>query len=66
MNTTKDLLTENNYWTFWSNGWSKNYSVYWGGQIPFDSVKEALRGYLGEGFTYERQVEIKNPDLKFA
>lgn len=61
-----DLLTENRYWTFWSSDWTKRINVFWEGKTKWKTIEAEIRKTLGEGFGYERQVQLRNPDLKFA
>lgn len=63
---TKDLLTENRYWTFWSSDWSKRINVYWEGKTKFSNICNALKIKLGKDLTYERSVEIQEPDIQFS
>lgn len=67
MTLLQDLLTENRYWTFSSLDWNKRVNVWWNGSISFADVKETikLKYFPNEDFYYERQIELKEPDIKF-
>lgn len=65
MGLIQDLLTENRYWTFWSADWSKRMNVFWEGKTKFDTIKMEMTKKLGNGFGYERQVQLQKPDIKY-
>ena len=69
MTLIQDLLTENRYWTFWTSDWSKKVNVLWGGKTPFKNVitgaRRALKKTRGQEILYERQVQLKQPDISF-
>jgi hypothetical protein len=67
MNLVNDLLTENRYWTFWSENWQTRVNVLWNGQTPWEIVKNEMKiKYFRQvNFGYERQVQLKNPDITF-
>lgn len=68
-NLIQDLLTENKYWTFWSDSWTIKVNVLWNGKTKWSAVKKAISDQYfphGMGFGYERQVELKEPDITFA
>lgn len=62
----QNLLTENRYWTFWSADWSKRINIFWGGKTKFTSIKKKMIKQLGEGCGYERQVQLREPDITFS
>lgn len=64
-NLIKDLLTENRYWTFWKSDWSECIYVFWGGKTKWKQIEEIVSKRLGADFIYERQVELKTPELTF-
>lgn len=63
------LLTENRFWTFWMPDFTKKVYIQWGGKTKFKQVIKEARKHLGiKGFgeiCYERQVQIKQPELTF-
>lgn len=61
----KDLLTQNSFWTFWASDYSQRINIHWAGSISFEDIKDTMRMKLGEGFMYERQVQLMDPDIKF-
>lgn len=65
-----DLLTENRYWTFWSSDWTVRVNVFWEGKTKWKDVVSAVRVKMnkvkGEEVGYERQVQLRNPDLSFS
>lgn len=65
-----DLLTENRYWTFWSSDWTIRVNVFWEGKTRWKDVVAAVRVKMnkvkGEEIGYERQVQLRNPDLSFS
>ena len=66
MNTLiNDLLTENRYWTFWSKDWSKRINIFWGGKTKFKTITNKMIKELGEGCGYERQLQLRKPDVTF-
>lgn len=66
MNITKDLLTDNKHWNFYSRNWQQTISVLWEGETSFKDVLNAMREKLGEGFMYERQVQINDAQITFS
>lgn len=64
------LLTENRFWTFWLPDFTKKVYVQWGGETKFKEVIGEARKHLGlkprAEICYERQVQIKEPQLIFA
>lgn len=60
-----DLLSENRYWTFWSSDWSQRVNIFWGGKTKFSTITKQMIKQLGKGCGYERQVQLKEPDLSF-
>jgi hypothetical protein len=67
MKTMKtDLLTENRYWTFWSSDWSKRINIKCNGETPFKKIVSEIKKKEGmKNCGYERQVELRTPDITF-
>ena len=61
----QDLLTEDRYWTFWTSDWSKRINILWGGKTKFEDVKKTMMEKLGADCIYERQVELREPEISF-
>lgn len=71
----QDLLTENRYWTFWSADWSTRINVYWEGKTKWSQVVSEVKkimlskhnGHLQDvhSMGYERQVQLREPDVTF-
>jgi hypothetical protein len=61
----EDLLTENRYWTFWKSDWSQHIYVFWGGKTNWKEVEKQMVQKLGKGLKFERQVELKEPQIVF-
>lgn len=63
------LLTENRFWTFWLPDFTKKVYVQWGGKTKFKEVIKEARKHLGlkpqAEICYERQIQIKTPQLIF-
>lgn len=76
MTLIKDLLTENRFWTFWSGDWSIRINVYWQGQTKWSEVIQAVKNKMLKDYPnklqtihdmgFERQVQLREPDIKFA
>lgn len=71
----QDLLTENRYWTFWSGDFSIRVNVFWEGKTKWSEVVKAVKNKMLNDFPgklrtihemkYERQGELKKPDITF-
>lgn len=71
MTLIEDLLTENRFWTFWSEDWNTRVNVQWNGKTKFKDVVKAVekstqfKTSASPMAGYERQVDIKTPDIIF-
>lgn len=63
----EDLLTENRFWTFWSLDWTKKVYVRWNGQTKFSKIIYDMKKRMKvKELGYERQVQIKTPEVTYA
>lgn len=74
MSLVKDLLTENRYWAFWSGDWTVCIYIYWTGQTKWSEVVQAVKNEMitrnvrlqaVHEIGYERQVQLREPDMSF-